>query len=297
MEYEKGKKREFSSGTYRLAWRSDLITQNNEYSFVSNYRKLLPAFIWRTYAQDGRVYSITQGEKTVGLGLYDSDEKIGTLFGQFQQNMVQYGKFKYVFCEMASLSGMKMIETYDVYRIANLQENNFNPNHFIIQALTENYLPAVAGLIANEDYGKITPSVIKWVEYAMKNEIAIIATAKISETWVKEVLEAIKTRKFPPPDVIGENVLMGAGFATFSNETGWLYGLYVHPAFRNLGIGKDLALARLNILKEMGATEVLTEIATWNGPAKKIYQNLGANAVGKMYLLGKNKPKVRVRRH
>jgi GNAT superfamily N-acetyltransferase len=99
------------------------------------------------------------------------------------------------------------------------------------------------------------------------------------------------------PEVIDEEVVMGVGFATPAGSTGWLYGLYVHPAFRNRGIGKSLAMARLTALKNLGATTAITEIAEWNSPSLAIYEHLGARGISKIYMFGKKVPKVKIRRH
>ena len=58
-----------------------------------------------------------------------------------------------------------------------------------------------------------------------------------------------------------------------------------------------LVLARLSALKEMGCTRAITEIAEWNSPAKNIYDDYNAQIIGKIYLLGKKMPKVKVRRY
>jgi ribosomal protein S18 acetylase RimI-like enzyme len=182
-------------------------------------------------------------------------------------------------------------------KIQNLQERTFEYDAFLVKPLSDFYLPAVVDLIANEDYGKAKANMLNWVHYAMRSEIAFVAVGKMSELWVKDVLTAVEEKNFPPPEAVGEDVVMGVGFAILSQKVGWLYGLYVHPAFRNMGIGKVLALARISALKELGASEIITEVAEWNGPAKKIYEKFDAQAVGKIYLYGKKKPTVRIRRH
>ena len=275
----------------------DVDPELTNLNFASLYLELIPAFLWRTYAQNGEVFSITEDDKVAGLALIDSSDKIATLFGKKQNILGNHGDIKYFFSESSKISHFVNIETYDILKIQNLQERTFEYDAFLVKPLSDFFLPAVVDLIANEDYGKAKANMLNWVHYAMRNEIAYVAVGKMSELWVKDVLTAVEEKNFPPPEAVGEDVVMGVGFAVLCQKVGWLYGLYVHPAFRNMGIGKVLALARISALKELGASEIITEIAEWNGPAKKIYDKFDAQAVGKIYLYGKKKPTVRIRRH
>ncbi|MHA1886697.1 MAG: GNAT family N-acetyltransferase [Promethearchaeota archaeon] len=272
----------------------DFKIENADFSSI--YKSLIPAFVWRTYRQEGKVYSITDDNKLKGLALIDAKGKVGTLFGKYQSLMIKQTKIDYFFTENTQQHRYHCIDNYDILRIPNLSAQNFDYNAFLVNPLAEKYVPAVVDLISNEDFGKVLPEVWKWVHQAISNEIAYVAIANIKEPWVKEILDALETKKFPPPEAVEEDVIMGVGFAVIYQDIGWLYGLYVHPAFRNLGIGRNLALARLSALKELGAKEVLTEIGQWNGPAKKIYENFNTKTVGKIYLYGKKKPTVRIRR-
>ena len=56
-------------------------------------------------------------------------------------------------------------------------------------------------------------------------------------------------------------------------------------------------MARLAALKELGIDNAIAEIAEWNSPAKKLYKKLGADKVDRVYLYGKELPKVKIRRH
>ena len=106
----------------------------------------------------------------------------------------------------------------------------------------------------------------------------------------------LSNSNYPKPESMADEIILGVGFATPGEEIGWLYGLYVHPAFRNHGIGRMLVLSRFSALKEMGCTRAITEIAEWNSPAKGIYDDYNAQIIGTIYLLGKKMPKVKVRR-
>ncbi len=275
------------------------LPQQLPIQFASLYRSLIPSYLWRAYAYEGRVVSLHDNASIYGLGFVEKGkENIGTFFGMYQKELVQYANVEYAFSEVPEIPSFFKIETFDVLRIANLPQMDFEYHGFMIKPLNETYLPSVAGLITNEDYGEINPDIMKWVERAMHNEIVYVAVVKTSDPWVQEVMTAVQEKKFPPPDIVGDELVLGVGFAVFAEQekVGWLYGLYVHPAFRNLGVGKTLAIARLVALKELGVTDVITEIADWNGPAKKIYEKFNAQTVGKIFLHGKTRPKVRVRR-
>jgi ribosomal protein S18 acetylase RimI-like enzyme len=166
-----------------------------------------------------------------------------------------------------------------------------------IRPATEPYFPAIMHLISQEDYGQSDPRYAKWVALAAKTDIILVAAAPPDHPFVKEILGTITDRKFPPPDVVGGEIIMGVGFATPGDNYGWMYGLYVHPAFRNSGVGKSIVMARLAALRQMGIDNAITEIAEWNTPANKIYEKLHAEKTGKISLIGSSQPKVRVRRH
>jgi ribosomal protein S18 acetylase RimI-like enzyme len=294
IKNQRPKVKRVGNNEYKI--RNDL-DQNVRFQFTSHYLPLFNAFLARTYSQGGKVVSISDHDSINGVGLIDPEDKIGTFFGIQMKDLMEYAGVDYAFSESDSSFGLQKIETYDIFRITAPFSQPYAYDAFMVKPLSEVYIPPVSALIANEDYGQIKPSIIKWVEHAMNSEIAYVAVGNRREQWIIDVMTAVEAKKFPPPDVIGEEVIMGVGFATLGNKVGWLYGLYIHPAFRNMGVGKTLALARIAALKELGAESAITEIAEWNGPAKKIYERFNAEKIGKLYLYGKRKPTVRVRRH
>ncbi|MCF2138728.1 MAG: GNAT family N-acetyltransferase [Candidatus Lokiarchaeota archaeon] len=266
-------------------------------NFMTLYDDLLQTFIWRTFAQNGKVLSFSENDEILGMALIDTKDKIATLFGKGQKYMIQNADIKYFFSGNSRIRRYFRIEKYNILKIQDLQSKSFDYDAFLVKPLSEIYFPAVVDLITNEDFGKFNPNLLNWVHYAMYNEIAYVAIGKKSEKWIKDILNSLEEKNFPPPEAVGEDVIMGVGFAAHGTKTGWLYGLYVHPAFRNHGIGRTLALARLSTMKEIGIQDAITEIAQWNGPAKKIYEKFNAQAIGKIYLYGKTSTNVRIRRH
>lgn len=67
-------------------------------------------------------------------------------------------------------------------------------------------------------------------------------------------------------------------YSTFLGKPGlYLEDLFVRPAFRGAGIGKEFfkALARIAVERDCGRLE--WNVLDWNEPAIKFYQKLGAN--------------------
>ncbi len=78
--------------------------------------------------------------------------------------------------------------------------------------------------------------------------------------------------------------VVGFAFASFVNQMGRNHTLTVIPKFRNQGIGRELARARLATLANLGAEAVITEIADWNLPSLQVSGSLGFKKVGVMFV-------------
>ncbi len=78
--------------------------------------------------------------------------------------------------------------------------------------------------------------------------------------------------------------IIGFAFATCVNGHGRVHTLTVLPEFQNRGIGKELMCARLKALYDLGAVDVIAEIANWNLPSLQIAYRYGFKPVGTMYV-------------
>ncbi|MFX0059051.1 MAG: GNAT family N-acetyltransferase [Candidatus Hodarchaeota archaeon] len=272
------------------------LPRNLEFNIKSAYSVLIPTFLVRGRSYGKLIVTAHTQEEIKGIGFIERNGKVGTFYGTYAEVMIQYAKVKYAFTEINRVSGFKLIEKYDVFQIENLQYIDLNYDASLIKPVTNQDLPELIRMIAYEDYGKAKKKYAKWVLKAVENDIALIATASPRENWTRDIMSDIHKRRYPKPQILLSDIIIGMGFATPGKNTGWLYGLYVHPAFRNQGIGSTLVKARLSALKEMGCDKAITEIAEWNGPAKKIYNEFDAQIIGDINLLGKRMPKVRVRR-
>ncbi len=264
----------------------------------SPYEPLMQSYLLRSRASGGFTVTACDNAGTIhGIGIVDSDEDFGTFFctKEMLGPMMKYAGVNQAFCE-AYPPALKKIEEYDVLRINNIQGMEISYDAGLIKSLDGKYLEPVMRMVAYEDHGKAEAKLAQWVKAAVKTDIAFVATAPAGSEWVTNCVSGIREQKLLPQSVDGE-VIIGVGFATPSGNSAWLYGLYVHPAFRNTGMGKTLVMARLAALKAMGVESAITEIAEWNGPAKRIYARFETEPSGKIYFVGKDMPKVKIRRH
>nr|MDO8108894.1 GNAT family N-acetyltransferase [Candidatus Sigynarchaeota archaeon] len=270
-----------------------------QFKIDSAYAPVLQSYLLRARAADGFVVTASDVSGIIyGLGIVDPEDDFGTFYcpRDALEPMMNYAGVSYAFTEEYPMAKFKKIEEYDVFRIENLQGKGIAFDAGLVKPLSGVYVKPAMTMISYEDYGKANPKLSRWVEHAIKTDVAFVAVAPLQAEWVRNIMGNILQEKMRP-QVIGGEVLMGIGFATPSGNCAWLYGLYVHPAFRNTGIGKTLVMARLSTLKQMGVETALTEIADWNGPARKIYTRFEPDPAGKIYFIGKKMPKVKVRRH
>jgi len=266
-------------------------------SITSVYSDMISTYLARARSQGKMVVYAHNQNKIIGIGFIETKRNFGSFFGQYIRELVKFAKVKFVFTEMRQLPNYRNIETYDIFQIENLQQRDFNFDTDHIKAAEESHLGAIMRMIANEDSGIKREKYANWVINSFKDDIAIAATAIKQENWISKIMSELFRWNYPKPEIANNKIILGVGFATPGIGTGWLYGLYVHPAFRNQGIGRMLVLARLSALKAMGCGTAITEIAEWNSPAKSIYDDFRAQKVGKINLFGKKLPKVKVRRY
>ncbi|NVM36169.1 MAG: GNAT family N-acetyltransferase [Candidatus Lokiarchaeota archaeon] len=281
----------------------EIIVERNLPQFVrfdirSAYSEMIPSYLVRARSHEKRIVSAHKNGVIEGIGFIESNGKAGTFYGNHVGDMVNYTKVKYVFSEIGrGLKGFRTIEKYNIFEINNLQQRDLSFDTAHIKPIEEKHLDAIMKMIANEDRGKKSKKYAKWVIKSYEDDIAFGATALRTETWIQSIMSDLFQSNYPKPESIVNEIILGVGFATPGEESGWLYGLYVHPAFRNHGIGRMLVLARLSALKEIGCKRAITEIAEWNSPAKNIYDDYNAQIIGQINLLGKKMPKVKVRRY
>jgi ribosomal protein S18 acetylase RimI-like enzyme len=75
------------------------------------------------------------------------------------------------------------------------------------------------------------------------------------------------------PEIVGEAAFTGSG------DTAKLFGLYVMPNYRRLGIGKTLIAAGMNLLTERGVTTFEADVIRRNVPQCRLAQNCRATFI------------------
>ncbi|MFX1480478.1 MAG: GNAT family N-acetyltransferase [Promethearchaeota archaeon] len=273
------------------------IPPNMTFSIESAYSEMIPSYLVRARSQGKSIICAHNDHELQAIGFIEPNGKIGTFYGNYTSEMIKYTKVKYAFTETQRIFRFKVIESYDIFEINGLQTRDFTFDTTYIKPTTPSYLQGIMRMVANEDTGRKNPRYAKWIQNSYEDDISMMAVASTQDNWIKYVLFELNRHNYPRPELIMNDTIMGVGFATPGEITGWLYGLYVHPAFRNRGIGRMLVFSRLSALKVMGCRSAITEIAEWNSPAKKIYEDIDAETIGKIYLLGKKMPKVKVRRY
>jgi ribosomal protein S18 acetylase RimI-like enzyme len=71
-----------------------------------------------------------------------------------------------------------------------------------------------------------------------------------------------------------DTILIGSSWLTFDGRRIFLHHFGISPEHQNRGLGKELALSTLRIIKELGF-QVKLEVHRQNTVAKKLYENLG----------------------
>lgn len=81
-------------------------------------------------------------------------------------------------------------------------------------------------------------------------------------------------------EVDGEVVGIAVWFLTFSTWTGrnglWLEDLYVSPAHRGSGIGRQLMATLARVCMDRGYPRMEWTVLDWNTPALEVYRHVGA---------------------
>ncbi len=75
------------------------------------------------------------------------------------------------------------------------------------------------------------------------------------------------------PEIVGEAAFTGSG------DTAKLFGLYVMPNYRRLGIGKTLIAAGMNLLTERGVTTFEADVIRRNVPQCRLAQSCRATFI------------------
>jgi GNAT superfamily N-acetyltransferase len=87
-------------------------------------------------------------------------------------------------------------------------------------------------------------------------------------------------------DVAG--TLAGVAWVLVVGPHARLHDLTVRPGYRRIGLGTDLALARLTYAWQAGARLALSEISERNGPSRAIAERAGMRVAGRLFFYGRS---------
>ncbi|MHC1596812.1 MAG: ribosomal protein S18-alanine N-acetyltransferase [Methermicoccaceae archaeon] len=79
-----------------------------------------------------------------------------------------------------------------------------------------------------------------------------------------------------------DSKVVGYAVGYVSRDTGKVFSIAVHPAFRGRGIGKALLIRLLGSLLDAGAVHVLLEVRVSNIAAQRLYTSVGFVQVSTM---------------
>lgn len=79
--------------------------------------------------------------------------------------------------------------------------------------------------------------------------------------------------------------VVGFAMLTVAGDHARLHSNTVHHDFRGRSLGKELTRARMNAAHALGATKLLTEVATWNVASLEVVRSLGFERQSAMFVL------------
>ncbi len=146
-----------------------------------------------------------------------------------------------------------VVETYEILELASPTSQPYDAS--VVSRMTEADLPAIAAL-SQEVHG-------------VRGERWALAALAVGDLGFVAKLEG---------------AVVGYAFASLVGDRARLYGNTVATAHRSKGLGRELARARLAALSALGATRVVTEVATWNVASLEVVRGLGFAKIGAMWV-------------
>ncbi len=223
-------------------------------SFRSYYSPFVAEMVERAAEAKERVWIALDGEALRGVVIGDRESRTVSLYAddpRLADELLRYSRSRDFFSEIG-LEGTR-VETYDLYVGGTRARLGFDGQ--LVRPATPKDGPAIVTL-AKSVYGV---AVQRWVDRTLtSDDLAFVAEY--------------------------QGAIVGFGFCNISPQLGRLYGLTVHPTWRNRGVGADLVKARIEALAALGIPQALTEVATWNTPSARIYQQLGFTVAGQSFL-------------
>ena len=198
--------------------------------------------------------SKTQDGEISGLFIYDDSERSGTIFTRSREVFDYFYELKPFDTLFAEMKTEYKSETYDIYNI-DLEKSSID--HRFSNEIS---------IVGNEQRDEIRqfmglthPGTNKnWVDVSIDNGDQCF-TVRL------------------------EDEIAGLGWASDYNRVGRLHSLFVKPQFRRLGMGRDIAFARLLWLRSKGARSAFSEISRENSASSRIALNARMKISGQVF--------------
>ncbi len=244
---------------------------------TDQFAAFLVDFAGKTLLAGGRVAVAADMGKNelLGVAYYNKEEGVGSIYcknTEITDALRQYVKCKDFFSEIRHEIPADLLENMRKFDNPNIKPQAFN--------LFETYQVLKLAPIQHVDYDT------NFISYMQEKDLSDVSKV------AKEVYGRGGKRTFRALLESGDigfvarikGQIAGFAFASFVNQIGRNHTLSVLPKFRNQGIGRELARARLTTLANLGAQEVITEIADWNLPSLQVSSSLGFKKVGVMFV-------------
>jgi GNAT superfamily N-acetyltransferase len=219
------------------------------------FNPFLPHFMKEALRCGGEV-QISMGDGTVdGILLYHDAEKTASIFTRdptIARTLFELRTQVSVFSDFA-LSPVS--ETYGVYEIDVAREPGCHRYAHPVRAAGTADLPAILALM-KEVYGRV------------------------DERWIETVSPTQETCFV----VDGADALAGAAWATTVGGWGRLHSLSVRSRYRRMGVATDLWHVRMEWMRRVGVSRVLTEISDLNVLSRRIAEAGGMRRRGEIHL-------------
>ena len=112
-------------------------------------------------------------------------------------------------------------------------------------------------------------------------EVAEIERLCFSEPWSEQSLRLLLGDGGLGVVAVKERFVLAYGGMNLVLDEGSVTNIAVHPAYRRLGLGREVTRALLRFAKEKGVTDVFLEVRESNLPARTLYKSFGYREDGK----------------
>jgi len=217
----------------------------------------------------------TNNSDLLGIATYNRESDIGMILcenTEVKEGLRRFVGVKDFFTEVRSLIPEKIIN--EATRSGEKIENRFNYNLF------DTYKIVRLENLQDMDFDTGLITRMKEADLSEVEAVSQKVYKVRSRSWIRAQYRS---------DDIGfvarlDGKITGFAFATYANGHGRIHTLTVLPEYQNRGIGKELMRARLKALYDLGAVDVIAEIANWNLPSLQIAYRHGFKQAGTMYV-------------